>query len=312
MAAQGEKQVGKLGEKLVEARGLTKVYANGIVAVRDLDLNVYRGEVYGFLGPNGAGKTTTLRMLVGLIRPSSGGAVVAGHPPGSPAGLARVGAIIETPAFYPYLSGYDNLQIVAGLAGVPTSRIGPALEEVELTPRAKHKFDTYSMGMKQRLGVAATLIKEPELLVLDEPTNGLDPQGMADMRRLIIGLGKGERTVLISSHLLDEVEQMCTRIGVIQHGSLVSEGTMEEIRGATALLVRAEPAEKARQVLDDLLGADRVTASDGSFRLKVELDRTADINRRLVEAGVAVTELRPSQRSLEEVFMELTGEKGGL
>ena len=282
------------------------------MAVRDLDLNVYRGEVYGFLGPNGAGKTTTLRMLMGLIRPTSGGAVVAGHPPGSPAGLARVGAIIETPAFYPYLSGYDNLRVIAGMAGLPLSRIGPALEEVELTPRAKHKFDTYSMGMKQRLGVAATLIKEPDLLVLDEPTNGLDPQGMADMRRLIIELGKGERTVLISSHLLDEVEQMCTRIGVIQHGRLVSEGTMEEIRGATSLLVRAEPADRARQVLEELLGADQVTTADGAFRLKVELDRTADINRRLVEAGVAVTELRPSQRSLEEVFMELTGEKGGL
>ena len=282
------------------------------MAVRDLDLNVYRGEVYGFLGPNGAGKTTTLRMLMGLIRPTSGGAVVAGHPPGSPAGLARVGAIIETPAFYPYLSGYDNLRVIAGMAGLPLSRIGPALEEVELTPRAKHKFDTYSMGMKQRLGVAATLIKEPDLLVLDEPTNGLDPQGMADMRRLIIELGKGERTVLISSHLLDEVEQMCTRIGVIQHGRLVSEGTMEEIRGATSLLVRAEPADRARQVLEELLGADQVTTANGAFRLKVELDRTADINRRLVEAGVAVTELRPSQRSLEEVFMELTGEKGGL
>jgi ABC-type multidrug transport system ATPase subunit len=299
-------------EKLVETRGLTKVYANGIVAVRDLDLNVHRGEVYGFLGPNGAGKTTTLRMLVGLIRPTSGGAVVAGHPPGSPAGLARIGAIVETPAFYPYLSGYDNLRFLAGLAGLPEKRIGPALEQVELTPRARHKFDTYSMGMKQRLGVAAALIKEPELLVLDEPTNGLDPQGMADMRRLIIELGKGERTVLISSHLLDEVEQMCTRIGVIQHGQLVSEGTMEEIRGATTLLVRAEPADKTRRVLEELLGADRVTAADGAFRLKVELEQTADINRRLVEAGVAVTELRPSQRSLEEVFMELTGEKGGL
>ena len=299
-------------EKLVETRGLTKVYGTGIVAVKDLDLNVYRGEVYGFLGPNGAGKTTTLRMLVGLIRPTSGSAVVAGHQPGSPAGLARVGAIIETPAFYPYLSGYDNLRVIAGIAGLPEKRIGPALDEVELTPRAKHKFDTYSMGMKQRLGVAATLIKEPDLLVLDEPTNGLDPQGMADIRRLIIQLGKGERTVLISSHLLDEVEQMCTRIGVIQHGRVVSEGTMEDIRGATSLLVRAEPADQARRVLEEALGPDKVTVADGVFRLKVELDRTADINRRLVEAGVAVTELRPSQRSLEEVFMELTGEKGGL
>src|SRR5213082_3794725 len=126
---------------IVETHGLTKRYGSGVLAVDSVDMNVYRGEVYGFLGPNGAGKTTTLRMLVGLIRPTSGGAVVAGHSPGSPAGLARVGAIIETPAFYPYLSGYDNLRVIAGMAGLPLSRIGPALDEVELTPRAKHKFD---------------------------------------------------------------------------------------------------------------------------------------------------------------------------
>ncbi|HVD01846.1 MAG TPA: ABC transporter ATP-binding protein [Candidatus Dormibacteraeota bacterium] len=300
------------GEKLVEARGLTKHYSNGVVAVQDLDLNVMRGEVYGFLGPNGAGKTTTLRMLLGLIRPTSGSAIVVGHQPGSPAGLARVGAIVETPAFYPYLSGRDNLRILAGLSGADESRIGSCLEEVDLTPRAHHKFETYSMGMKQRLGVAAALLKEPDLLILDEPTNGLDPQGMADMRSLIVELGKGDRTVLISSHLLNEVELMCTRVGVIQQGRLVSEGTMDEIRGATQLLVRAEPADQARRVLEAAVGADHVTASDGAFRVKVALEETADLNRQLVAAGVAVSELRPSERSLEEAFMALTGEKGGL
>src|ERR1700681_447173 len=189
-------------EKVVEAAGLTKHYGNGVVAVQSLDLNVFRGEVYGFLGPNGAGKTTTLRMLLGLIRPTSGSATVVGSRPGSPSSLGRVGAIVETPAFYPYLSGYDNLRVMAGLCGAPASRIATTLDQVELTPRAKHKFSTYSMGMKQRLGVAAALLKDPELLILDEPTNGLDPQGMADMRALIIEIGKGNRTVLISSHLL--------------------------------------------------------------------------------------------------------------
>jgi len=300
-------------EKVVEAVGLSKRYGTGVMAVQSLDLNVFRGEVYGFLGPNGAGKTTTLRMLLGLIRPTQGAATVVGARPGSPQSLAKVGAIVETPAFYPYLSGYDNLRVVAGLCDAPGSRIGAALDQVELTPRAKHKFSTYSMGMKQRLGVAAALLKEPELLILDEPTNGLDPQGMADMRNLIIQLGKGERTVLISSHLLNEVELMCTRVGVIQRGKMVAEGTVEELRGAARLTVRAEPVEQARALLDSLVGAGNVAVrEDGTLTVKMDLAHTADINRALVEAGLAVTELRATTQSLEEVFMELTGTEGGL
>ncbi len=218
-------------QPIVSTRGLTKHYGNGIVAVDGLNLNVRRGEVYGFLGPNGAGKTTTLRMLVGLIKPTSGSAIVAGAVPGSPASLAKVGAIIEAPAFYPYLSGYDNLRLIAMLCGVPVKRVDVALDEVELTPRKQHRFSTYSLGMKQR------------------PTNGLDPQGMVDVRNLIVELGRGERTVLVSSHLLGEVEQMCTRIGVIQKGKFVAEGTIDELRGAATLTVRAEPAATAASVL---------------------------------------------------------------
>jgi ABC-type multidrug transport system ATPase subunit len=166
--------------------------------------------------------------------------------------------------------------------------------------------------MKQRLGVAAALLKEPELLILDEPTNGLDPQGMADMRNLIIGLGKGQRTVLISSHLLNEVELMCSRVGVIQKGKLVAEGTIDELRGAAQLRVRAEPAAQALGILVAGLGADKVTARpDGAFGLKIDIGRAAEINRKLVEAGLAVSELGASERSLEEVFMELTGTEGG-
>ncbi len=299
-------------EKVVETTGLTKHYENSVIAVQNLDLNVYRGEVYGFLGPNGAGKTTTLRMLLGLIRPTAGSATVVGAHPGSPKSLGKIGAIVETPAFYPYLSGYDNLRVVAGLCGAPASRIGATLDQVELTPRAKHKFSTYSMGMKQRLGVAAALLKEPELLILDEPTNGLDPQGMADMRNLIIQLGQGQRTVLISSHLLNEVEQMCTRVGVIQKGRMVAEGTIDELRGAARLTIRADPLEKARVLLESEVGVGNVSAQeDGTLSLKVDLARTADINRTLVQAGLAVTELRATTQSLEEVFMELTGTAGG-
>jgi ABC-2 type transport system ATP-binding protein len=298
---------------VVETRGLTKHYGNSIVAVDGLELNVNRGEVYGFLGPNGAGKTTTLRMLLGLIRPTAGTARVVGAEPGSPASLMKVGAIVESPAFYPYLTGYDNLRLLAIYCGVPLKRVDSTLEEVELTPRARHKFSTYSMGMKQRLGVAAALLKEPELLILDEPTNGLDPQGMADVRNLIISLGKGHRTVLVSSHLLGEVEQMCTRIGVIRKGKLVAEGTIDELRGAATLTVRAAPSDKAREVLEKGAGAENVKViADGSFSLKVDLRHTAEINRHLVEAGVAVTELHADERSLEDIFMELTGTEGGL
>ncbi len=297
---------------VVETRGLTKHYG-AIVAVQSLDLNVRRGEIYGFLGPNGAGKTTTLRMLLGLIRPTAGSARVAGASPGSPASLGRVGAIVETPAFYPYLSGYDNLRVLAGICGAPASRIGPALDEVELTPRARHKFGTYSMGMKQRLGVAAALLKEPELLILDEPTNGLDPQGMADMRKLITALGQGRRTVLISSHLLNEVELMCTRVGIIQRGRMVAEGTIDELRGAAHLSVRAEPADRARALLEAEAGPGNVSVDgDAGFRVKVDVSRAAEINRKLVEAGIAVSELSAGERSLEEVFMELTATEAGL
>ena len=302
-----------LGDKVVETQGLSKIYGRTITAVDRLDLDVYRGEVYGFLGPNGAGKTTTLRMLLGLIRPTAGTARVMGAAPGTPASLVKVGAIVETPAFYPYMSGRDNLRLLAFYCGVPMTRVDATLEQVELTPRARHKYSTYSMGMKQRLGIAATLLKEPDLLILDEPTNGLDPQGMADVRNLIIELGKGKRTVLISSHLLSEVELMCTRIGVIKKGKIVAEGTIDELRGAATLTVRGTPADLAKTVLSTDVGAENVTPlGDGSFSLRVDAQRTAEINQHLVQAGVAVTELHMDERSLEDIFMELTGTEGGL
>jgi ABC-type multidrug transport system ATPase subunit len=220
-------------KNLVEARDLTKRYSGGVLAVMGLDLTVRRGEVYGFLGPNGAGKTTTLRMLAGLIRPTSGHAIVAGGSPGSPRSLTDLGAMIEAPAFWPYLSGRDNLRLLARYCRVPDRRVGTVLAEVGLTDRAHRAVGTYSTGMKQRLGVAAALLKDPALLILDEPSSGLDPQGMADFRQLITRIGQGERTVLLSSHLLSEAEQICTRVGVISKGRMVAEGTIEEIRGGT-------------------------------------------------------------------------------
>ena len=294
---------------LIETRNLTKRYGSRIVAVDSLNLTVRRGEVYGFLGPNGAGKTTTLRMLLGLIRPTSGTASVLGRPPGDPESLARVGALIESPAFYPHLSGWRNLRVIARYAGVPKGRIEAALEVVELTDRASDKFKTYSQGMKQRLGVAAALLKDPELLILDEPTNGLDPAGMADMRALIRKLGSGDRTVLLSSHLLGEVEQICDRVGVIRNGKLVAQGTVGELRGQARLLVRADPLDRARQLVEQMDEVEQVQVSDGALVLATDAAQAGEITRELVTSGVLVNELRPVERSLEETFLELTGQE---
>jgi len=294
---------------VIETRGLSKRYARDVLAVDGLELRVRQGEVYGFLGPNGAGKTTTLRMLSGLLHPTSGSATVVGQPPGSPAGLAKLGAMVETPAFYPYLSGRDNLRVMARYTRAAASRIETVLQQVDLSDRARHKFKTYSTGMKQRLGVAAALLKDPELLILDEPTSGLDPQGTVEMRTLIRGIAREGRTVLLSSHLLNEVEQTCDRVGVIVKGHLVAEGTIDELRGRGGLILRASPVDRARTVLGQL-GAASVQVKDGRFTLDVDPAQAAVINRRLVEAGVDVSELRESERSLEDVFLQLT-EDGG-
>ena len=290
---------------LVETHELTKRYRK-ITAVNSLNLSVHRGEVYGFLGPNGAGKTTTLKMLLGLISPSSGEALVLGEEPGSPESLAGVGSLVESPAFYPYLSGRDNLRVLARYVGAPRSRIGEVLEEVELAGRAKDKFKNSSLGMKQRLGVAAALLKDPELLVLDEPTNGLDPRGMAAMRAIIRRVGAGGRTVLLSSHLLGEVEQVCDRVGVIRRGELVAEGTVAELRGGGGVLVRAEPLGLAARISGQLAGVTAVHERDGALFLEADPSRTGEINRKLTNAGLEVSEVRPAESSLEEVFLELT------
>jgi ABC-type multidrug transport system ATPase subunit len=293
-------------ELVIETRALSKRYGDSIVAVDDLALRVRRGEVYGFLGPNGAGKTTTLRMLLGLVRPTSGQAVVLGAPPGSPDGLARIGALVEAPAFYPYLSGRDNLRVLAGYAGVGEDRVAAVLDEVRLTARAADRSATYSLGMKQRLGVAAALLKDPELLILDEPTNGLDPGGMAEMREFIRSLGKGGRTVVLSSHLMGEIEQVSDRVGVIRDGSLVAEGTVEELRGRAGLRVRAEPLAEAARLVGALPDVDGIATVDGMLDVTVDTAQAPAINRVLVQAGIAVSELYPQKASLEDVFLELT------
>ncbi|HLM10433.1 MAG TPA: ABC transporter ATP-binding protein [Thermoleophilaceae bacterium] len=298
-------------QHVIETKALTKRYGETILAVDALDLRVRRGEVYGFLGPNGAGKTTTLRMLLGLVRPTAGDAAVLGAAPGSPAALARIGAMIEAPGLYPYLSGRDNLRVLAGHAGAPPERVDAALAETGLIERAGDRASTYSTGMKQRLGVAAALLKDPELLILDEPTNGLDPAGMAEMRTFIRSLAQGGRTVVLSSHLMGEVEQVCDRVGVIRKGTLVAEGTVEQLRGRATLRVRAEPLGEAALLAAGLPEVVQATTNGAVLELSADVATAAAINRALVTAGIEVSEISERRASLEDVFLELTTNEGG-
>jgi ABC-2 type transport system ATP-binding protein len=295
-----------VSEAVVVAAGLTKRYGTRTVVDR-LSLEVRRGEVFGVLGPNGAGKTTTLRMLLGLVRPTSGSASVLGIPAGQPG--AAVGALVEGPGFYPYLSGRDNLRVLAGYTGAPVPRIGAVMETVDLADRAGDRYRTYSLGMKQRLGVAAALLSDPEVVVLDEPTNGLDPAGITDMRALLRRLADEGRTVLLSSHLLGEVEQVCDRVAIIAQGRLVTESTVEELRGLGRLEIEAQPLADAAAVVTRLVGGDRVSVVDGVLHVQAEPGEAARLNRALVQADVDVTGLRQTARTLEEVFLEITGDE---
>jgi ABC-type multidrug transport system ATPase subunit len=299
-----------VSEIALTTSGLTKRYGR-MTAVDGVSISVRRGEIYGFLGPNGAGKTTTLRMVLGLVRPTSGTADVLGRAPGDPAALARIGAMVETPAFYPYLSAQDNLDVLARHAGVPKERVGEVLKTAGLASRAHDKFASYSLGMKQRLGVAGALLKDPELLILDEPTNGLDPLGMADMTALITSLGEAGKAVILSSHNLAEVQEICQRVGVIFKGKLVTQSTVEELRGSAVLVITASPLERAEMQLVELLGREKVSVEHGHIRVDVDGHEGASINRQLILAGVDVHEMRREERSLEEAFMAMSAEYSG-
>ena len=295
----------------LSTRGLTKRFGANNAAVEELDLAVRHGETYGLLGPNGAGKTTTLRMFLGLTRPTSGELEVLGQIPGTFSGLSGVGALVETPAFYPYLSGRKNLELMASLSGVQKNSGEPiesALRQVGMEKRASEKFKKYSLGMKQRLGIASALLGEPEVLILDEPTNGLDPRGVAEMRELIRDLGRKEITILLSSHMLVEVEHVCERVGMLSRGKLVSEGSVDELRGShEEVLLRAEPAAEAIRVARQANFDVSEETSDGELRIAAHEDSVPELARLLVEAGVGIRELRPERRSLEDAYLEVAG-----
>ncbi|GAA2566552.1 MULTISPECIES: ABC transporter ATP-binding protein [Streptomyces] len=304
------------GDGVIVTRALTKRYRGGQLAVDGLDLIVPAGSVFGFLGPNGSGKTTTIRMLMGLIEPTSGTAHVLGRPmPRSArAVLPRVGALIEGPALYGFLSGRDNL--LRYDAADPTAdprtrraRVAAALDRVGLTAAAGKKAKAYSLGMKQRLGLAAALLRPRRLLVLDEPTNGLDPQGMREIRALVRELASDGTTVFLSSHLLDEIEQVCTHAAVMARGRLVTQGAVTDLAaGARGRLVVTTPdTGDAARVLKEQGVADVVVAEDRVTGEAPERD-LAEVNAALVTAGVRVRGFGVERASLEDAFVALTGE----
>ncbi len=295
---------------VVEAEGLTKRFGERTV-VRNVDLRVPRGSAFGYLGPNGAGKTTLIRMLLGLTPASSGQMQLLGLPvPERRAeALARVGAIVEEPRFHGHLTGRENLQIVAAARGPEAAaRIDASLEQVGLAARASDRVKTYSLGMKQRLGIARCLLADPELLILDEPMNGLDPAGIREFRGFVRSFIEEGRTIVLSSHLLDEVEKTCDHVAIVDGGTVVAQGSIAELRGeGHVVFIETDDPQRARGILANAPTVERVV-DDGRVLAVSMLDVAAvsDLNRRLVEAGVSVRRLEPQHASLEQRFLEIT------
>jgi ABC-2 type transport system ATP-binding protein len=311
---------------IITTSRLTKAFGN-LVAVNDLHLQVMRGDVFGFLGPNGSGKTTTIRMLLGLIRPTAGRAVIFGmdnaHQLSSI--LPHIGAIVETPVFYPYLSGIDNLRVIAAASGMLSGganerRIAEVLDIVELGAQAKDAQRKYSLGMKQRLGIAAALLTDPELVLLDEPTNGLDPAGVFEIRQLIQRLSALGKTIFLSSHILYEVQQVCNRVAILQRGNLIKQGNVSELlQRGEQILVRmsmADETQGAFAVLQEAqergaswissIGIETNRQGQPILRVQAPVTRSAEINAILARRGFFAAELHSYEGSLEEVFLELT------
>ena len=291
---------------VVETHGLTKKFGDR-TAVDHVELRIPAGSAFGYLGPNGAGKTTLIRMLLGLTKATNGTMRLLGHPipQERAAALARVGAIVEEPRFHPYLTGRENLRIVAA-AREPEAhgRIDEALGRVGLAKRADEKVKAYSLGMRQRLGVARALLADPELLILDEPMNGLDPAGMEEFRFMIRAFVEEGRTVVLSSHLLDEVEKTCDAIAIVDQGKVVVQGAIGDLTGeATTVLVATSDNARAKA----LLGDHSVESAPAGLRVRIDNDATAaSVNRTLVEAGIDVHRLEPERVTLERRFLEIT------
>ncbi len=295
----------------IVTESLSKRYGSRI-AVDSLSIQVERGTVFGLLGPNGAGKTTTIAMLLGLVAPTSGNAYVLDVPVGSqlPLALRKVGTMIESPALYPYLSGAENLHVLARAGGIARGRVAEVLDTVGLSERGRDPARTYSQGMRQRLAIAAALLPDPELIILDEPTNGLDPAGTVEIRDLVRSLASQGRTILLCSHMLHEVEQLCTRVAIMKEGQLVVQGRVDDLlqRGqGIRLRIEGDPAP-ALALLQALPWVFRVTQDGSIFLVDAPTQRVAELNSYLARNGVAVAEIGVRERSLESYFLEVTGD----
>ncbi len=294
----------------VKARGLVKRYEE-VLAVDHIDLNVRAGDVYGFLGPNGAGKTTTLRMALGLIRPTEGTVELFGLDPlrAGARALEGVAGFVEAPRFYPYLSARKNLELLAALDGAGAKeRIGEVLEIVELSPRAEHRVGGYSHGMRQRLGIAAALLRKPRLLILDEPATGLDPAGMRDMRLLIRRLADEGMTVLLSSHQLPEVQELCDRVAIVDSGRVVYEGALSDLRrqGGAGYRLRTTDDTRALVLARAQAGIEHAATGEHGLGFQAQEQDVGALSLTLAQAGIGILALTPELATLEDLFFRLT------
>lgn len=300
-----------MSEMIIQTKGLTKTY-RGRAAVNQLNLEIKQGDIYGFLGPNGAGKTTTIRMLLGLIKPTSGSISIFGRDlrKDKLAILKRIGSLVEYPSYYGHLNAVDNLEALRRILDVPKSRIDEVLEIVSLTSEARRPVKGYSLGMRQRLGIAASLLGNPELLILDEPTNGLDPSGIHEIRELIKNMpGQYGISVLVSSHLLSEIEQMAGTVGIIREGQMVFQDTIANLQQKSVhhiKLVVSEP-ESALWIARDLGSTGSLQENTLVFP-NMQDDKIAALVRRLVENGHDIYRVEQEKKSLEDIFMQVIGE----
>jgi ABC-2 type transport system ATP-binding protein len=294
----------------IEVHGLTKQYEK-IAAVKSASFSVPRGTICGFVGPNGAGKTTSIRMLLGLITPTAGSGTVLGHPISEPEKyLASVGAMIEGPAFYPALTGAENLKVLATMGGIPIERVDQLIDLVGLSGRGRDKYKTYSLGMKQRLGIAAALLPNPELLILDEPTNGLDPEGIQEIRDLLKKLASEGTTVFVSSHLLSEIEIISQHIVMLRKGEVVFAGAMDELllNQKPMLIVRTENESDLAKVAEIAIAAGHPTKiRHGEAHIEGPHEWAAVLNKKAFDSGITLAQLTPTLPNLEETFFEMTG-----